>query len=208
LGAFLERCGHVELVDSIDDNPEVLIIQGNEVLLGPKINKTSDKNDDRRETSLGDFVLSGDTSQVIDPLLKEYASRQIPLICVDPDFRSVNPDKSVFYMPGTIAKRYEELVGSCVYFGKPHAPGFEEGIQRLLALGVSDKSRIAMIGDSLYHDVAGANIVGIDSILVLGGVHHNDLGNGLGEISSQDKREALFAKEHQVPTIVAPLLKL
>ena len=33
-----------------------------------------------------------------------------------------------------------------------------------------------MVGDSLLHDIAGANAAGIDSILVAGGIHAGELG--------------------------------
>jgi ribonucleotide monophosphatase NagD (HAD superfamily) len=38
------------------------------------------------------------------------------------------------------------------------------------------------VGDSLHHDVVGANTTGIDSISVAGGVHREELGSKLGEI--------------------------
>ena len=35
---------------------------------------------------------------------------------------------------------------------------------------------VAHVGDSLHHDVVGANAAGIDSIFVLGGIHAKELG--------------------------------
>ena len=35
---------------------------------------------------------------------------------------------------------------------------------------------VAHVGDSLHHDVVGANAAGIDSIFVLGGIHAKTLG--------------------------------
>lgn len=205
---FLKRCGDIEVVGSVADKPDVLIVQGNEILLCPN-DRTG--NDKYSHESLGDFVVTGNTEKVIDPILKACVEEDIPLVCVDPDFITVNQDGSTFYMPGTVAKRYEELGGradSCVYFGKPHAPGFEEGVSRLIEMGVPGKDRIAMIGDSLHHDVAGASTVGLDSIMVLGGVHRKELGNEFGQMVDCDKLEALFVKHGCTPTIVAPLLKI
>lgn len=207
---FLERCGDIELVvwNKLSDEEkeasfgDVLILQGNEAILGPIV------DGERSSTSLGDFVVSGSTSDVIDPVLKKCAQQKMPLLCVDPDFICVNPDGSQFYMPGTVAQRYEELGGSCVYFGKPHAACFQEGVQRLMKEGVSDPSRIAMIGDSLHHDVRGANSIGLDSILVLGGVHRKDLGHDFGSMAERVDLQALFNDVAQTPTIVAPLLKI
>jgi ribonucleotide monophosphatase NagD (HAD superfamily) len=35
---------------------------------------------------------------------------------------------------------------------------------------------VAHVGDSLEHDIVGANAAGIDSIFVIGGIHAKDLG--------------------------------
>ena len=203
--AFLDRCGTLELVTSFEgEEPNVLIVQGNQVLLGePRQDGTG-----RENVSLGDFVVSGQTEGIIDTILKECVTRQIPLLCVDPDFVTYNPDGTTFFMPGTVAKRFEELGGTCQYFGKPHTVAFERGIERLKSHGITDTSRMAMIGDSLHHDVQGANALGLDSILVLGGVHRKELGHSLGEMVEVNHLRELFLKHHQTPTIVAPVLRL
>ena len=140
----------------------------------------------------------------MDPLLQKCIDRNIPLLCIDPDMKTVNPDGSIFYMPGTVAQRYEQLGGKSIYFGKPSPVGFEECVQRL---GL-DKSRIVHVGDSLHHDVAGARAAGLACALVLGGVHRPELGHNLGQLASRDKLQALFQKEGQTPTHVAPLFQL
>ncbi|CAB9513109.1 Inherit from COG: Hydrolase [Seminavis robusta] len=202
---FVAQCGDLEIVDwkhQMDDDvppADVIILQGNQVLLGPSSTST---------TSLGDFVLTGNTENIIDPILEKCAKHKIPLMCVDPDFITVDPDGTKLYMPGTIARRYEELGGSCRYFGKPHGECFQEGVSRLLSMGVSDTSKVAMIGDSLHHDVTGANSIGLDSILVLGGVHRKELGNEFGDTVGRQELEALFDQVAQTPTIVAPILKM
>jgi ribonucleotide monophosphatase NagD (HAD superfamily) len=43
-------------------------------------------------------------------------------------------------------------------------------------LGIADRRRILAIGDSLRTDVAGAAAVGVDALLVLGGLHQAELG--------------------------------
>lgn len=208
--SFLERCGDLKLVEWKGDEQDkeepiadVLVVQGNEFIIGPNT-----ANGERSATRLGDFVFTGNMTDVIDPILKKCAKQNIPLLCTDPDFICVNPDGSQLFMPGTVARRYEELGGSCVYFGKPHSACFQEGVERLVKEGVSDISRIAMIGDSLHHDVKGANSIGLDSILVLGGVHRKDLGHDFGGMASRRDLQGLFADVAQTPTIVAPLLKI
>ena len=102
------------------------------------------------------------------------SNQNVSLTCVDPDFSSVNPDGTTYYMSGTMAKRHQEIGGKCVYFGKPQVSVVEEGIYRLRSEVVS-KNRMTMIGDSLQHDVTGSNAVGLDSLLLLGGVHRIEL---------------------------------
>jgi ribonucleotide monophosphatase NagD (HAD superfamily) len=202
---FLRRCGPLELVTSLEDHePEVLIVQGLELLLGEPTNEGAA----RASVHVGDFVYTGRTGGVIDDILKECVVRKIPMVCVDPDFITYNPDGTTFFMPGTLAKRFEELGGSCRYFGKPHTLAFARGIERLKKLGIADPSRIAMIGDSLHHDVQGANAVGMDSILVLGGVHRKELGHAFGDMVESSRLKLLFAENQQTPTIVAPILRL
>ncbi|KAG3107174.1 hypothetical protein PI125_g12989 [Phytophthora idaei] len=71
-----------------------------------------------------------------------------------------------------IAKLYEEKGGEVVYFGKPTKEHFEVCLQ---LANVTDKSKVVHIGDSLHHDIQGATNVGVDSILIAGGVHAKQL---------------------------------
>ena len=54
------------------------------------------------------------------------------------------------------------------WFGKPYAEHFEACLREL---GISDKSRVAMVGDALETDVLGAMNAGISSVLVASGIH-------------------------------------
>ncbi|KAF1779590.1 HAD-like domain [Phytophthora cactorum] len=67
---------------------------------------------------------------------------------------------------------YEEKGGEVVYFGKPTKEHFEVCLQ---LANVTDKSKVVHIGDSLHHDIQGATNVGVDSILIAGGVHAKQL---------------------------------
>ena len=123
---------------------------------------------------------------------------------------------SPFFGTGTIAQKYEELGGSCVYFGKPYKEHFEACIDQL---GVP-KHRIAHVGDSLHHDVAGANGAGVSSIFVTGGIHHKELNEfvgsenkssaplEIGDLPDESKLQLLFDKHGQTPTHIVPMLKV
>src|SRR5438477_445475 len=45
-------------------------------------------------------------------------------------------------------------------------------------LGIADRRRMLAIGDSLRTDIAGAAGAGIDSLLIAGGIHAAEFGNG------------------------------
>jgi len=86
----------------------------------------------------------------------------LPMLCA-------NPDEQLFkkaHMPGSLARRYKELGGRVIFFGKPHTAVFEAA-RRLLDDQGFDEGRICHIGDSLNHDVVGADHAGFDAAWVV-----------------------------------------
>ncbi|KAL3913025.1 MAG: hypothetical protein SGARI_000862 [Bacillariaceae sp.] len=153
---------------------------------------------------LNDLLTKG-SLESIEATLQEAAERNLPMICANPDIVALGADGEPNYMPGTIAQRYEELGGKVIYFGKPHVEHFEACIRRL---GV-DRSRIAHVGDSLHHDVAGANSTGIDSIFITSGIHSKELEcHEFGELPTTERLTRLFEKENETPTHVVPAVRL
>ncbi|OWY91932.1 HAD hydrolase protein [Phytophthora megakarya] len=75
-------------------------------------------------------------------------------------------------MGGGIAKLYEEMGGEVIYFGKPMKEHFEVCLR---LASVTDKSKVVHIGDSLHHDIQGAENTGVDSIFISGGIHSKEL---------------------------------
>ncbi len=78
--------------------------------------------------------------------------------------------------PGAIAKRYQELGGIAHMIGKPHKMIFRH------CVGLFEDiipSRILVVGDSLYHDVAGGAAVDLDTALVLSGIHEKLFKSGM-----------------------------
>lgn len=63
-----------------------------------------------------------------------------------------------------LAERYPSRRPTFARLGKPHGPIYEQACRQL---GTDD---VAMLGDQLATDIAGANRAGIDSVLVAGGV--------------------------------------
>jgi len=215
---FLELCGNIPV--TVDPGEaDYIILHGVDVLRGPG------KDGEALEVSLGDFFESGKldensnngtggstttatstttSSTTIESVLQTCANRKLPMVCANPDFIMVKPDGSTGYMPGTIAKRYVELGGSCVEFGKPHVPHFEACLRDL---GLP-RHKVAHVGDSLHHDIQGANDSGVDSIFVAGGIHRKELGSKLNDVPSPDALENLFEKHSQMPTHVVPMFRM
>jgi len=93
----------------------------------------------------------------------------LTMLCANPDL-IVNSGKELKLCAGSIADRYEQLGGHALYQGKPHAPVYHRLISEMGSPG-----RILAIGDSFRTDIAGANGVGLDSLLITGGIHAAEL---------------------------------
>mmetsp|Transcript_17104 Transcript_17104/g.20528 ORF Transcript_17104/g.20528 Transcript_17104/m.20528 type:complete len:230 (-) Transcript_17104:81-770(-) len=204
MAGFLSQCGDIEIATSVEE-ADFVISHGSQVWRKQNM-------DDRRENldamSLGSFMSEGNFD-VLDPILKECRDRNLPMVCANPDFVAHLGDGSTGHMPGKIGERYEEMGGSCISFGKPHKSHFDACLRELGKLGVS-KDRVVHVGDSLHHDIVGANSAGIASIFVTGGIHCGDVDivDETG-IPCRASLKTLFEKEGNiVPTHVVPMFKL
>ncbi|MBL0690845.1 MAG: TIGR01459 family HAD-type hydrolase [SAR324 cluster bacterium] len=101
-------------------------------------------------------------------ILASANQAKLPLICVNGDYVIVNPNRQTFVGPGQLALDYQQKGGKVYYFGKPHAYVYELCQQRLPS-SIS-KSRTLCIGDSLEHDIKGANDNNYDSLLIGEGI--------------------------------------
>jgi HAD superfamily hydrolase (TIGR01459 family) len=108
------------------------------------------------EVSLDDYRAS----------LAPAAQRGTPCICVNPDKLTLTAAGNA---PGAgrIAEIYEELGGVVTWVGKP----FPEIYRAAAELsGVQDPREILCVGDSVEHDIAGANRFGAFAALVRTGI--------------------------------------
>ncbi|KAG7357791.1 HAD-superfamily hydrolase [Nitzschia inconspicua] len=194
---FLELCGPNITVTDDPQQADLVILHGVDVLRGPGL------DGEATEHPLGNFMVTGNMDR-IDPILQECADRQLPMICANPDFVMVRPDGSIGHMHGKIADRYENHYGGHVIsFGKPHKEHFQACLEKLQL----PKHKVAHVGDSLVHDVAGANATGVASIFITSGIHRQELQVELGEMPTTDALETLFEKNSQTPTHVMPLFR-
>lgn len=127
--------------------------------------------------------------------LRAGAGRGLPMVCANPDLVVIHHGRREI-CAGAIAQRYEELGGSVQYFGKPHAPIYRDCFD---LLGVSDRRRILAVGDSLRTDIAGANAAGIDGLLVLGGIHQEELTGG--------DLESVIRRQGVIPSAAVPVFR-
>jgi len=124
-------------------------------------------------------------------MLETAAALRLPLLVPDSDV--TYPHNGVIRLgPGWIARRYAELGGETIEFGKPYAPIFAAACH----LCHAKPEEVIMVGDNLATDIAGANRMGLSSLLVLKhGLH--------GGLSDTALAEA--ARSHgATPTYIAP----
>ncbi|MET4700841.1 HAD superfamily hydrolase (TIGR01459 family) [Constrictibacter sp. MBR-5] len=168
-------------------------------------------NDVREDTGLemvpsvekADFVLATGIDDYADPIekyegvLAEAAARRLPMICANPDL-VVIVGEQMSICAGMFAKRYEELGGEVFYHGKPH-PSVYRTCLELLDL---PPERVLGIGDSLRTDIAGAAAAGLDSLLLLDGIHGEEIAAMPGA-SLDERLQAMARREGASPTYAA-----
>lgn len=146
-----------------------------------------------------DFVLLSGTSGApvagYEPALQACAAQKLPMLCLNRDLVSVDPAGNLVDCPGKVAKRYEELGGQVRYHGKPGREIYEACLAH-----APDAKRALAVGDSLHHDIAGANASDIDSVLVTGGIHAFDLGIAPDEMADPETLAALCDQFGARPT--------
>lgn len=129
--------------------------------------------------------------------LRAAVSRGQPMICANPDLVVVH-GTTLEYCAGAVAEFYEEMGGEVVYHGKPHAPIYRRARDML---GHVAAERVLCIGDSLRTDIAGANAAGLDSLLLVGGIHREEFAGADGGMDA-GRIEAACAATGARPTWV------
>uniref|UniRef100_A0A803P0J4 Uncharacterized protein n=1 Tax=Cannabis sativa TaxID=3483 RepID=A0A803P0J4_CANSA len=136
----------------------------------------------------------------LESILEQCATKKIPMVVANPDFVTVEA-RALRVMPGTLAAKYEELGGEVKWMGKPDKIIYESA----MAMAGVDASDSIAVGDSLHHDIKGANAAGIQSVFTTGGIHATELGlNCFGEIANSSSVQALASKYGAYPSYVIP----
>jgi HAD superfamily hydrolase (TIGR01459 family) len=130
-----------------------------------------------------------------EDVLQAGAAADLPMVCANPDLEVIRGGKRVI-CAGALALRYEELGGRVRWYGKPHRPIYETSFR---LLGIDDPRRALAIGDSLRTDIAGAAACGMDSVLVLGGLHGAELAGPDGRAGAETRIAARCAEAGLAP---------
>ena len=136
---------------------------------------------DGYEDTLDDFV----------PVLEASARCGLPMVCANPDLTVMMGDK-IAICAGLLAAHYESLGGRVAYHGKPHAPIYQACLRLLAPV---EKERILAVGDNFLTDILGANRAGLASLLVVSGIHADELCRS-GEQGPDPARIAALAADH------------
>ncbi|PZU94590.1 MAG: TIGR01459 family HAD-type hydrolase [Chelatococcus sp.] len=150
----------------------------------------------------GLFDDESDTAESYAGLLAGFAARGLTMICANPDL-VVDRGGRIVPCAGSVALAYEEIGGAVVYAGKPHRPIYEA------ALAIAEtargapiaRERICAVGDAIRTDIAGAGQFGVASIMVLAGIHAQDLME-----MSWDERHGWFGRQSHRPDYAMPHL--
>jgi len=133
-------------------------------------------------------------------LIEEGVARQLPFVCANPDL-VVDVGAVRLLCAGSIAAEYERAGGSVFWAGKPHASAYDTALERAGELRgrVPELSRVLAIGDAVRTDLASAQGLGIDGLLIARGIHDRDL--LVGGAIDPDRVAALFAPPGTPPAI-------
>lgn len=127
-----------------------------------------------------DFIMCTGTNQgdldYYVPILEKARARELPLLCANPDLVSVAPDGTLKMCPGKVALTYEEMGGRVRWHGKPTTEIYDfcKSLE-------PQAKRILGVGDSLRHDIQGAQQAGGHGLFVCGGIHGPELGDPVDE---------------------------
>lgn len=153
------------------------------------------------------------------PLLDKCLERNVPIICANPDVfapNGVNEDGStkLLICPGYVGQMYEEMGGQVLYFGKPFKSIYDflqtNKARSTIKLNETEAtSKIVCVGDNIATDVKGATEAGLDIVMILGGVHWEDLKDAKDDHEELKNRIRNLCKTHgsKEPTYLMPVLR-
>ncbi len=98
------------------------------------------------------------------PMLGTLLQHHLPLLCINPDHEVVKLDGTQMLCAGTLADAYVEMGGHVEYVGKPFDDVYD------VAFNLLGTDNVLAVGDNPLTDIIGAQEMGIDSLLITGGI--------------------------------------
>lgn len=106
--------------------------------------------------------------------LELASARGLTMLCANPDLTAFHGEEQRA-CAGEVARIYEVLGGHVIYHGKPHAPFYRMAQSAMAGI---PPARILAVGDAFATDFAGAAGAGLDALLVMSGIHRDELPAG------------------------------
>lgn len=136
----------------------------------------------------------------LEQILENAVDKRIPMIVANPDHVTVEA-RALRVMPGTLGMKYEQLGGQVRWMGKPDQVIYKAAKEMA---GV-DAAECIAVGDSLHHDILGANNSGMQSVFVAGGIHASEVGiNQFEMVPDEAAVEALTRSYGAYPSYIIP----
>lgn len=133
--------------------------------------------------------------EAFNATLARARQRGLTLVCANPDVRGITA-AGLIPAPGALAAEYGAAGGKVVYIGKPHSLIYRFALRKLAPI---PPARVLAVGDSLDHDIAGAQGVGVASALVIEGIHREELGCPDDGSAFESRLAALQRSAHAQP---------
>ncbi|EFJ30866.1 hypothetical protein SELMODRAFT_89423 [Selaginella moellendorffii] len=141
------------------------------------------------------------TLEQLREFLEVGVKYNLPMIVANPDVVTVEA-RELRAMPGMLGLEYEKLGGDVRWMGKPD-PVIYRAAQTIA--NVAPSCCIA-VGDSLAHDIKGAQAAGIQSVFVAAGIHAGELQiENIGDKPSPDALKSVLHNHGSDPSYVIPM---
>jgi HAD superfamily hydrolase (TIGR01459 family) len=124
-------------------------------------------------------------------LFETLIRRNLTFLCANPDI-VVQRGGRLVYCAGALARAYESLGGSCVFYGKPFRPVYDAALGALKKAAGREILRPLAVGDGIATDIAGANAMDIEALFIADGIH----GEEIPELTPQAMKD--FFEAHRV----------
>jgi HAD superfamily hydrolase (TIGR01459 family) len=116
--------------------------------------------------------LVDDMTETVEDYLDRLAAmraRNLTMLCANPDL-VVHRGPRLCYCAGALAKEYEKMGGTAIYYGKPHLPIYDAA-----RAATGNAKKVLAVGDGLFTDILGANRAGLDVLFIADGVHGEEV---------------------------------